>query len=83
MAEPVIERIRKSFVMNNVKKKINSLADNEIEYGEEQVMKISKVKCDVSQYLKVPQLEGDLIMTNYKLIFKYSLPMERTTDGKL
>ena len=48
MAEPVIERIRKSFVMKNVKKKINSLADNEIEYGEEQVMKISKVKCDVS-----------------------------------
>lgn len=44
-------------------------------------MKI-KIKCDISQYLKVPQLEGDLIMTNYKLIFKHIAPMERLSDGR-
>jgi hypothetical protein len=36
-------------------------------------MRLTKVKCEVSPSLKVPLIEGDLIMTNYKLVFKTSI----------
>jgi hypothetical protein len=63
------------------KKKIQFLQDNEIEYGEEQFMKLSRVKCEVSSYLKVPTLEGELIMTNYKIIFKWTPIYITLPDG--
>jgi hypothetical protein len=33
-------------------------------------MSIKGVKCRAPAYLEVPLVEGDLIMTNYKLVFK-------------
>ncbi|CDW86315.1 myotubularin-related protein 2 [Stylonychia lemnae] len=68
--EPLVERVRKSLNQKSQKKKIQGLIDDEIECGEEQVMKI-KVKCDCNVSINCPTLEGDLIMTNFKLIFKH------------
>ena len=45
-------------------------------------MKLNKVRCEVSSFLKVPLLEGELIMTNYKLIFKYLPPADKVNNGK-
>ena len=44
-----------------------------MEYGEEYFMKISKVKCDCKNMtlLKIFPIDGELIMTNYKIVFKY------------
>lgn len=36
-------------------------------------MRLNKVKCELPSYLRVPILEGDIIMTNYKLLFKASI----------
>lgn len=38
--------------------------------GEEQVMRLNKLKCEVPAFLRVPVIEGDIIMTNYKMVFR-------------
>jgi hypothetical protein len=45
-------------------------------------MKLSKVKCECKPSLKIPTLEGELIMTNYKLVFKHSPLYITGPDGK-
>ena len=52
-----------------------------MEYGEESLMKISKIKCECNGALKIPILEGDFIMTNYKIIFKYEPMFFTMPDG--
>lgn len=46
--EPVVERVRKSMDSKCLKKKIHTLNDSEIEYGEEPFMKLNKVRCEVA-----------------------------------
>ncbi len=46
------------------KKKIKFLTEEEVEYGEEIVMNIGKVRCDVYASLNTPTYEGELITTN-------------------
>ena len=50
---PVIERVRKSLNSKNQKKKIAGLTENEIEHGEEYFMKLSKVRCEFKNLLKI------------------------------
>lgn len=52
-----------------VKKKIPGLNEDEVEYGEMPMMQIKKVKCE-STHNKFEMVEGDLIMTNYKIAFR-------------
>lgn len=80
--EPVIDRIRKSSISKYVKKKIPGLKEDEIEYGELPMMQVRKVKCE-STHNKFEPLDGDLIMTNYKVIFKpYDFDQEPTSSPK-
>ena len=53
-----------------MKKKIAGVEDKDVEYGEEQMMRLSKVRLECKNLVKVAMLEGDLIMTNYKVVFK-------------
>lgn len=69
--EPVIERVRKSLTQKSLKKKIKGLSDEEIEYGEELGM-IIKAKCEVNNSINCPKLDGEIIATNYKIVFKYN-----------
>eukprot|EP00347_Sterkiella_histriomuscorum_P008157 403346164 len=68
--EPVKERVRKSLTQKSLKKKIYGLNEDEVECGEEYIMKI-KAKCDCNISINCPTLEGDIIMTNFKIVFKY------------
>ena len=46
-------------------------------------MRLNKVKCELPASLRLPMLEGDLIMTNYKLVFKTSIfPLGVPTSNK-
>lgn len=65
-----------------MKKRIPGLAPEEIEEGEEHLMSLKKVKCRTPAYLEVPLVEGDLIMTNYKLVFKPIMFPEGTPTNK-
>jgi hypothetical protein len=64
-----------------VKKKIPGLAPEEIEEGEEHLMSLKRLKCRTPSYLDIPLVEGELIMTNYKLVFKTTLFPEGTPAG--
>ena len=52
------------------KKTISGLNSDEIEEGEELMMKMTNIKCEVPASIKVPVIQGELIMTNYKIVFK-------------
>jgi len=45
-------------------------------------MRLNKLKCELPAQLRVPVLEGDVIMTNYKLVFKPSIFPEGTPSSK-
>lgn len=66
--ESVSERIRKCVEKKLAKTKINFLNDSEIEYGENLVFYLSKLRCE-SPLFKFPLLEGTLVMTTYKIKF--------------
>lgn len=65
-----------------VKRRIPGLAPEEVEEGEENLMSLKKLKCRPPAYIDIPVVEGDLIMTNYKLVFKPMLFPEGTPTSK-
>lgn len=66
-----MERNKKSIAQKMIsKKRIKDLSDEHVEPGEEQLMRLSRVICEFPPNLKCPHLDGDIIMTNYKLVFR-------------
>ena len=81
--EPVIERARKFMSQKQAqKRKIPGLSPEEIEEGEEHLMSLKRLKCRPPAYFDIPIIEGDLIMTNYKLVYKPTLFPEGTPTQK-
>lgn len=56
------------------------MTNDEIEEGEEHLMSLKRLKCRPPAYLEVPIVEGDLIMTNYKIVFKPMIFPESTPN---
>lgn len=77
--EPALERAKRSMTQKiPLKRRIPGLTPDEVEEGEEYIMSMKRLKCRPPAYFEVPPLEGELIMTNYKLVFKPILFPEST-----
>lgn len=55
---------------NSQKKKIQNLSYDEIEFGEEEVARYHGVEFYLNDSFKIRKCEGELIITNYKLVVK-------------
>jgi hypothetical protein len=81
--EPVIERARRQKTLKlPTKRRIPGLTTDEVEEGEEHLMTLKRLKCRPPAYLEIPVVEGDLIMTNYKIVFKPMIFPESTPNSR-